>query len=232
MPFLRKHKMYHMINLKNSWGALTCILLLAALFSACNSAYTSKKKGYYKIDFPERKYVLFNEADVPYSFEYPVYAVIVKDSTYFDSTPENPYWRNIDFPQFNARIFLSYKIIGGKATYKIKQSDGTYRDSTGINYFDRMVNDAFNLTNKNESVASSIKDSLFKTENNVTGIFFRVGGNAATARQFFMSDTTQHFLRGALYFDTTPNADSLRPVQDFLQVDIDHLIQSFRWKNK
>lgn len=198
---------------------------------SCNSTYTSKKKGYYKIDFPERAYQLFNEPGVPYSFEYPVYATIVKDTTYFDSTPENPFWRNVDFPQFNARLFLSYKIIGGRATYKIKQPDGSYKDSTGINYFDRMVNDAFNLTNKNESVASSIRDSLFTTKNNVSGIFFRVGGNAATARQFFMSDTTRHFLRGALYFDTTPNADSLKPVQDFLQVDIDHFINSFRWKD-
>lgn len=210
---------------------MTAVFFCMILMIACNSTYTSKKRGYFNVDFPERKYLLFDEPGVPYSFEYPAYAKIVKDSTYFDSTPENPYWRNIDFPQFNARIFLSYKIIGGKATYKIKLPDGTYRDSSGINYFDRMVNDAFNLTNKNESVASSIKDSLFTTKNSVTGIFFKVGGNAATARQFFMSDSTQHFIRGALYFDTTPNADSLKPVQDFLQVDINHLINTFNWKN-
>ena len=220
-----------MITLRKALQKPLFFLLLVVFLLACNSTYTSKRKGYYKIDFPERKYVLFDEPGVPYSFEYPAYAAIVKDSTYFDSTPENPYWRNIDFPQFNARIFLSYKIIGGKATYKVKQADGSYTDSSGINYFDKMVNDAFNLTNKNESVASSIKDSLFTTRNNITGIFFKVGGNAATARQFFMSDTTRHFLRGALYFDTTPNADSLKPVQDFLQADIDHLINSFRWKN-
>ena len=210
---------------------MTAVFFCMILMVACNSTYTSKKRGYFNVDFPERKYLLFDEPGVPYSFEYPAYAKIVKDSTYFDSTPENPYWRNIDFPQFNARIFLSYKIIGGKATYKIKLPDGTYRDSSGINYCDRMVNDAFNLTNKNESVASSITDSLFTTKNSVTGIFFKVGGNAATARQFFMSDSTQHFIRGALYFDTTPNADSLKPVQDFLQVDINHLINTFNWKN-
>lgn len=220
-----------MVKKFNAFRWLTGTVLVALVLVACNSTYTSKKRGYFDVDFPERKYVLFNEADVPYSFEYPAYAKIIKDSTYFDSTPENPYWRNIDFPQFNARIFLSYKIIGGKATYKIKMPDGSYRDSSGTNYFDRMVNDAFNLTNKNESVASSIKDSLFTTKNDVTGIFFRVGGNAATARQFFMSDSTRHFIRGALYFDTTPNADSLKPVQDFLQVDIDHLINTFKWKN-
>ena len=202
------------------------------LLFSCNSVYTSKKKGYYKIDFPERKYVQFQKEGFPYTFEYPVYATVTKDSTFFDANPENPYWINIDFPQFGGRIYLSYKIVGGKAMYKIKQQDGTYRDSVGINQFDRMVNDAFNLTNKNESVASSIKDSLLHTANGITGVFFRVGGNAATAKQFFLSDTTKNFIRGALYFNVTPNVDSLRPVQDFLQADIDHLINTFRWTNK
>ena len=92
-----------------------------------------------------------------------------------------------------------------------------------------MVADAYKLTNKNESIASSIKDSLMRTPNGVTGIFFKVGGNAATARQFFLSDTSTNFFRGALYFDVTPNADSLKPVLDFIQKDIDHLINTFQW---
>lgn len=205
--------------------------LLLWLFCSCNSTYTSKKEGYFKIDYPQHAYQLFNEPGIPYQFEYPVYADIVKDSTYFDSTPENPFWRNVDFPGFNARIFLSYKIIGGRAVYKIKLPDGNYKDSFGINRFDKMVNDAFNLTNKNEAVATSINDSLFTTVNGITGIFFKVGGNAATPYQFFMSDTSTNFIRGALYFNTTPNADSLKPVQEFLRKDINHMINSFRWKN-
>jgi len=200
------------------------------LFS-CNSVYTSKKKGYYKIDFPEHKYVVFAKENFPYSFEYPAYATIIQDSTYFDSKPENDYWLNIDFPQFGGRIFLSYKIVGGKSLYKIKQADGAYADSAGINVFDKMVTDAFNLTNKNQAVTTAIKDSLMHTPNGVTGVFFRVGGNAATAKQFFLSDTTKNFIRGALYFDVTPNADSLRPVQDFLQADIEHMINTFRWRS-
>ncbi|MBK7308384.1 MAG: hypothetical protein IPI88_16160 [Chitinophagaceae bacterium] len=202
------------------------------LHSACNSTYTSKKTGYYKIDFPERKYTVFQKEGFPYTFEYPVYAQVVKDSTYFDQDLQNPYWINLDFPQLGGRIFLSYKAVGGKSTYKVKQADGSYKDSLGTNVFDLMVNDAFKLTSKNESVASSIKDSLFHTQNGITGVFFRVGGNAATAKQFFMSDTTKNFFRGALYFDVTPNADSLRPVVDFLQKDIDYLINTFKWTNK
>ena len=211
---------------------LTCFFLpvmFCMVMSSCNSTYTTKKTGYYKINFPEKKYIKFEKEGFPYSFEYPVYAQVVKDSTYFDTNPENPYWINIDFPEFNGRIFLSYKIIGGKAVYKIKNARGIYQDSIGINFFDKMVADAYKLTNKNESIASSIKDSLMRTTNGVTGIFFKVGGNAATARQFFLSDTTTNFFRGALYFDVTPNADSLRPVLDFIQKDIDHLINTFQW---
>ena len=217
-----------------SLPAVFYFLLFTFYFSisSCNSTYTSKKKGYFKIDFPQREYVSFSKAGFPYSFEYPAYAKVVKDTTYFDQDTQNPYWINLDFPTFGAKIFLSYKAIGGKSTYKVKQANGIYKDSLGTNVFDFMVNDAFKLTNKNESVASSIKDSLFHTKNGITGVFFRVGGNAATAKQFFMSDTTNNFFRGALYFDVTPNADSLKPVQDFLQKDIDHLINTFKWANK
>jgi len=212
--------------------ALVVLFTFYFLQTACNSTYTSKKTGYYKIDFPERKYTVFQKEGFPYTFEYPIYAQVVKDSTYFDQDLQNPFWINLDFPQLGGRIFLSYKAVGGKSTYKVKQADGSYKDSLGTNVFDLMVNDAFKLTSKNESVASSIKDSLFHTQNGITGVFFRVGGNAATSKQFFMSDTTKNFFRGALYFDVTPNADSLRPVIDFLQKDIDHLISTFKWTNK
>ncbi|MEP7142190.1 MAG: hypothetical protein ABI707_04935 [Ferruginibacter sp.] len=210
-----------------------CLLPFALHFlsTACNSPYVSKKRGYFKIELPQRGYRQFDRKDFPYSFEYPVYAQIVKDSTYFDANPEDPYWINIDFPQFHGRIFLSYKAVGGKALYKIKQPNGSYKDSLEINSFDKMRNDAFAITNKNDVVANSINDSLVHTSNGISGVFFKVGGNAATSRQFFLSDTTRNFIRGALYFEVTPNADSLKPVLDFLQADMDHMINTFRWRN-
>lgn len=218
--------MMHYFSKKN----MLFLIVLLFIITACNSNYTSKKTGYFKIDLPKKEYTLFNEPGYPYSFEYPVYAKIVKDSTYFDTNPENDFWRNIDFVNFNAKIFLSYKIIGGKALYKIKKADGSYKDSIGVNAYDKMINDAFNLTNKNDDVATSKKDSLFKTANNVGGLLFKLGGNAATQRQFFMTDTTKNFIRGALYFYASPNADSVKPVVDFIQQDIDHLISTFKWK--
>jgi gliding motility-associated lipoprotein GldD len=186
-----------------------CMLLIG--ISSCNSDYTVRQKGYFRIDLPEHKYVIFDKPGYPYTFEYPVYSSIVQDSTYFESEPDNPYWINIDFPSLNGKIYMSYKDVRK-------------------NQFDKLVDDAFKLTYKHSTKATGIKDSLMRTPNGITGIFFKVGGNAATARQFFVTDSTTHFLRGALYFDSTPNADSLSVVNDFLEIDMKHLINTLRWK--
>lgn len=200
------------------------------IFISCNSTYTSKKRGYFKVDFPEKKYTQFEQPGFPYTFEYPVYAKIVKDNTYFENTPDNPYWINIDFPVFRGKIFISYKTIGGKSIYKIKTHAG-YKDSIGINSFENMVNDSYKLSYKNNIKAYSIDDSIIHTPNNITGILFSLTGNVATSKQFFLSDSTRHFLRGALYFDATPNEDSLKPVNDFIQQDMNHLINTLKWRN-
>jgi gliding motility-associated lipoprotein GldD len=180
--------------------------------AACNSSFTPKPQGYFKINFPEKKYQLFDQPGYPYSFEYPVYARVVRDSTFFGDPTENPWWINVDFPQFHGRIYVSYKEVGK-------------------NKFDTLVKNCFELTDKHASKAYSIDDSLINTPNHVHGIFFTVGGDVATANQFFLTDTTRHFLRGALYFDATPNEDSLGIVNRFLLQDMKHLIHTFRWRN-
>lgn len=176
---------------------------------ACNSDYTIKPRGYYRIDFPERKYQVFEREGYPYTFEYPVYANVVKDSTFFDEKADN--WINIEFPQFNGKIYMSYKPVG--------PTD-----------FNKLVNDAFTMTYKHTTKATGISDSLMRTKAGLTGVWFDVGGNAATAKQFYISDSVHHFLRGALYFDSSPNEDSLKVVNDFLQEDMKHLINTLRWK--
>ena len=198
----------------NKISSLFLKLTFAFLLFSCNSNYTiGKKKGYFKIDFPEKKYRLFDTAGYPYSFEYPVYANIVKDSTFFEDKPENPWWINIDFPKFNGRIYVSYKEIASR------------------NKLDSLVNDAFKMVYKQHStISTGISDSVMVTPNRVEGIYFSLAGNTATANQFFLTDSTKHFLRGALYFDATPNEDSLSIVNDFLKQDIKHLINTLKWK--
>ena len=83
----------------------SCLLLLS-----CNSDYVIKPKGYYKIDFPKHEYTVFDRPGYPYTFEYPVYASIVQDSSFFEDN-DTPYWINIDFPRFSGKIYMSYKKV-------------------------------------------------------------------------------------------------------------------------
>lgn len=183
------------------------------LFS-CNSHYRPEitRKGYFKIEFPEKKYQVFDQAGYPYSFEYPVYSTILKDTTFFDAKPENDWWINIDIPRFGGRIYISYKEVEK-------------------NNFDSLVNDGFKMAYKQHTdVSTGINDSLIKTPNGVEGIYFSLAGNTATANQFFLTDSTRHFLRGALYFNASPNEDSLGIVNEFLKKDVLHLINTLKWK--
>jgi gliding motility-associated lipoprotein GldD len=204
---------YKSKSLKKNSGSLCVLFMLSLelLFMSCNSDYTPKPRGYYKISFPEHEYQAFDQSGFPYSFEYPKYAEVIRDTSFFEAKPENPYWINIDIPRFHARIYISYKQVS--------------------NDFDKLRNDAYKMTFKHTYKATSIEDSMMRTPNGIQGVYFNVGGNAATATQFYLSDSVKHFLRGALYFDATPNEDSLKIVNNFLEVDLHHLINSLRWKN-
>ena len=98
---------------------LLCVVVVFVL-AACNSDYVARPRGYYEITFPEKEYQLFDRAGFPYTFEYPVYSRIIRDSAYFDKSTDNPYWVNVDFPTFRGKIYLSYKTVGGTSIYKVK----------------------------------------------------------------------------------------------------------------
>lgn len=192
---------------------LLIVLSFCTFIAACNSDYSSgKKRGYFKIGFPEKKYQLFDKPGYPYQFEYPVYANVIKDSTFFDDKAED-WWVNIDIPEFHGRIYVSYKTINAN------------------NNFDSLVNDAYKMaTRQHITMSTGIFDSLIHTPGGVSGMYYSLDGNTATANQFYLTDSVKHFLRGALYFDAAPNADSLGIVNDFLKKDLLHLINTLKWK--
>jgi gliding motility-associated lipoprotein GldD len=204
--------------------------IIVLLVISCNSVYTPKPRGYYKINFPEHRYQVFDKPGFPYTFEYPVYARIEQDSSFFDAQPENPYWINVSFPDFFGKIYISYVTVGGKSRYKIPGKNGQYVDSIGINTLGNLIKGSYALTYKHSTKASSIEDSVFTNPHGVEGIYFKIRGNAATANQFLVTDSVTHFLRGALYFDATPNEDSLSIVNRFLQADMKHIINTLKWR--
>lgn len=199
------------MNLKFRIGFLLGLLLIVVSLSSCKNKPVNKPKGYFKIDFPKHQYQTFNNDGYPYTFEYPVYANVVKDSSFFGEATENPWWINIDFPNFNGKVYVSYKEIGK-------------------NRLDTLLKHSFKLSDAHNSKASFKEDSLIATPNNAYGLFFKLGGNVATSNQFFITDSTKHFLRGALYFDATPNEDSLKVVNDFILTDLNHMINTVKWK--
>jgi len=184
---------------------LFLFFFLSILF-ACNT-YTPKPRGYFRIDLPEKKYVLYNPTSCPFSFEYPVYAKVVKDS---DSRAE-PCWINVEFPELNGKIHISYKTI--------QHNFAKFSEESRI------------LAYKHSIKADAITETLIKKPGKVSGIKYTIEGDAASSVQFFVSDSTQHFLRGALYFTVITRKDSLAPVIQFVEKDIDHLIHTLKWKD-
>ena len=187
------------------------LLFWIILVAACNSPFTTKHKGYSKLSFPAKSYQVFNQTNVPYSFEYPSYAVIDEKVNMQRTGLQKGKWLNISFPGQQATIYISYIAMQAKQ-------------------LDTLIRDAYTFANNHNNRASSINDSVFQNMQGVEGVFFTIGGDVATPYQFFLTDSTHHFFRGALYYDTTPNQDSLAPVNAFLLEDIHQILNTFRWK--
>ena len=192
-----------MINLRY----IIMILLAVLILQACNEQYTPKPRGYFRIDLPDHEYVTLDSV-FPYAFSYPVYARLSPDPF----APDEPYWLNVDFPAFKGRIHLSYKAIDGNL----------------LEYLE----DSRQFVMKHIPKASAINDSLiYNRKKNMYGLVYQIEGmGAASPCQFFITDSVNHFVRGALYFDVVPNNDSLGPVIDFIRKDIEHLLNTFEWK--
>lgn len=195
-----------MIKLKVFFSHLLVIGLILLLFS-CESNYYPKPKGYIRIDLPEKLYQTF-DSDYPYTFDYPVYAIVKPNTLQTD----NPYWIDIHFPKFKGKLHISYKPINNNlAAY---------------------LEDTRTMVMKHIPKSSGIENKMYENpERNVYGLTYNISGvNAASPYQFYLTDSTTHFLRGALYFNVVPNNDSLAPVIEFLKEDINYMIESFQWK--
>lgn len=181
------------------------ILLLIATF-ACNHAYTPRPTGYPRIDYPDKTYKLYS--DQPYfQFEIPDYSFVEEDR----SPGSDAGWINVVIPQLNGKIHLSYK--------PVLDNLGDY------------ITDSRTLVYKHAVKAEGIEESPFiHREKRQFGMVYDLKGDVASAVQFFVTDSTHHFLRGSLYFDCPPNRDSLNPVISFLREDIIHMIETTKWK--
>jgi len=195
------------VNKKLKTIGLFSIALLLILINSCKNEYYPKPRGYFRIDLPEKEYIRF-DTNMPYSFEYPVYTRIIKDNR----PNAEPFWINLEYPGFKGKIHISYK--------KINNNLADY------------LEDSRTLAMKHIPKASAIENKLYENSGkNVYGLTYNISGTeAASPYQFYLTDSVNHFVRGALYFNTIPNNDSLAPVIEFIEQDIQHLIETFEWK--
>lgn len=186
--------------------------MLCLLFAACGGVdYVPKPHAYPRVAFPERTYRMFDTAEAAYKFEMPAYARMLKDTN--GVYTREPGWFNMYFQPFNATLHI------------------TYHRFNGWQQFDSLVNDTRKLVNKHIQRAEDITEIPFLSqENKVSGMIFDIQGNTATNFNFYLTDSSRHFFRGALYFNQQTNPDSIAPVFEFIRKDMDHLINSFRWK--
>ena len=185
------------------------VILFLLLSAACNSSedYIPKPRGYFRIQLPEHKYKTFDPATCPFSFEIPNDGYAIRDT----NSLSEPCWWYLLLPKVNGQIYLTYKPIDKN--------------------FASFLEDTRTLVYKHTTRASSIDEKVITFHPGVTGIIYNIGGDAASPLQFFVTDSTKHFLRGAVYFNVAPNADSIAPVVAYVQKDIQHLLQSLKWKN-
>ncbi len=179
---------------------LVCLLVLSIVFS-CKEDTLPKPKAQLRLEYPQAKYMELSQ-NCNYSFDVNALAV-TKSNNNCDI--------EIRYPNMNGTIFITYKKVDGNLK--------------------KLVIDAEKLTYDHTVKADGIRPEVFENpEDKVYGVFHEVDGNAASQAQFFVTDSTNHFLTGALYFNTKPNYDSILPAAAYLKKDMRIIMESLRWR--
>ncbi|MDP4185193.1 MAG: gliding motility lipoprotein GldD [Bacteroidota bacterium] len=204
---------------------IVVLLLFSLSFTSCRHKYTPRPRGYFRISFPKKEYKLYDEGH-PYRFMIPVYAQARLDDDRFSE----PHWVNITIPANKADIHISYKEISPSEYYRFGKKQLSAEEAKRAVLM-RLTEDSRDLAYKHSVKASAIEEKVFiNSKDKVYGTVYLIKGNAASPMQFYLTDSTRHFLRGALYIREVPNSDSLQPVIKFLEKDIRKLIETTQWR--
>ena len=184
-------------------------LFIITLCVSCGNDPIPKPKAFLRLDYPQHKYIGV-DVQLPFTFEKNAFAVDI--TSIKESKDKKTYGLDINYPSLKATIYITYKKIEN-------------------NNFEAYLIDAQNLTQKHTQKADEITFLPFENlQNKVYGMFYEVGGNAASQSQFYVTDSINHFITGSLYFSTKPNYDSILPAADYLKKDIQRIMETIKWK--
>lgn len=183
-----------------------------ALSSCKESVFTPKPRMYPKIFFPEFTLVNYETPFCPFTFQYASYIKPIKDTSFFGEKPLNDCWLNLQMEIFNGTIFCSY--------LPINKSDE----------LTKYIKDSYKLAREHQVKANFIDEIPIHKSKQVNGMLYNLEGPTASSFQFYLTDSTKHFLRASLYFNAQTRQDSLQPIIEFVKKDLMTIINSFEWR--
>ncbi len=189
---------------------LIIFLLTFVILTSCGNDPIPKPKGYLRLEYPQADYKMYNQ-DLPFAFDRNMQSDTIIYKPLQDDVKS--FGLNIEYKKLKGTIYLTYKAIDGKERL--------------VKY----LKNAQNFTQEHTKKADAIEEVVWENPvNKVYGMFYEVGGNAASQSQFYITDSINHFLTGSLYFYAKPNYDSILPAANYLQKDIKRIMESVQWK--
>jgi gliding motility-associated lipoprotein GldD len=179
------------------------LLVFGILFTiiSCKDNAIPKPKAQLALEYPTAKYALLNDG-CSYQFYKNELAEVKKIGNCN---------LELHYPKMKATIYVNYSNVN--------------------NNIDKLLQDAQNLTYKHAVKANDIAEQPYvNTKDKVYGMFYQVGGNAATNAQFYITDSTKNFINASLYFYSKPNFDSILPAADYLKNDMKKIIETIKWQ--
>jgi len=183
---------------------------LTVFILGCEKSFIPKPPGYNRLILPPHRYVDLPDS-LPYSFEVSHAARILPDTSWLSE----PYWIDVYYPAMKCDVQITYKSLN-KDKKLLKE----------------LLNDAYKLTAKHQIKAYSIDESLIKTPSGKTAVIEELSGEVASQFQFVVTDSSENFLRGALYFRTATKNDSLQPAIEYMKLDVMHMINTLHWRDE
>lgn len=185
------------------------IAVITSLCFSCGEDPVPKPKGFLRLDYPQAEYI-DTDLDLPFTFEKNALAQHIRKVK--TDTKNQAYGFDIDYPSLKGTIYLTY----------IKVTEDNLIP---------LIRDSQNLTQEHTQKAETIEGDFFENKTNQAyGMFYEIGGNAASQAQFYVTDSVNNFLNGSLYFYAKPNYDSILPAANYLKKDIRHIMETLKWK--
>lgn len=189
---------------------LSAVIFVLVTIVSCEREYLPKPLGYNRLVLPEPAYHTLPDS-LPYTFEYSKHATLLADTSWISEK----FWIEIYYPELKANIHVTYK--------KILNNEQLLKE---------FLNDAYVLTSKHQIKAYAIDEVITRNPKGHTAVVVELDGEVPSQMQFTITDSTRNFLRGALYFNTKVQNDSLKPAIEYMKKDIMHLINTFDWRKK